>query len=700
MKNSANKIIVIVFICLTFIQVFPQRQMETLDRGLVAVNAGGSKVFLSWRIFGNDPDNILFNIYRGSSKINTVPISGASNFTDSNGSAQAKYSVRSVINNIETVSSKEVSVWASNCLTINLQQPSPIYAPNDINVGDLDGDGEYELVVKYDPNNTKDNSLSGFVDKVYLHAYKLDGTCLWKVDLGVNIRGGAHYTQHQVYDYDGDGFAEVVCKTAPGTKDGTGTYLNLGPAAEDTDSVDYRNLDGYILAGPEYLTVFNGKTGKEMATANFVVARGSYLKSNWGDDYGNRVDRFNSATAWLDGKRPSIIFQRGYYYRLTCTAWDYRDGKLTERWSVDSRKTTGYGSMSDQGNHGIMVEDVDDDGKDEVFFGASALDDDGKLLFANGMGHGDAGHIGKLDPSRNGKELWLVREGVVAGSYGSYMADAVTGAVLWGYKVTENSDVGRGIAADIDSSSPGYEMWSSCTDGIYSCKGLKLSSNKGTVNFRVYWDGDLQDELLDGNKIDKWTGSFTTRLVTLIGNSCNGTKSTPNISADLLGDWREEVILHDGASKLYLYTTIIPTTNRLYTLMHDPGYRAGVSAEQSSYNQPPHLSFFLGNGVDKAPKPDMEKPPLSVSHLKSASEPILLIPTGSGLINFKLSEPARVSINVYDICGRLISHAMDEHKNGGNYSINLSRKSLSPGVYIAQFTAGDYHANRKLLLLR
>ncbi|NLG18688.1 MAG: pseudouridine synthase [Fibrobacter sp.] len=588
-----------------FTQSFAQRQLESLDRGLVAVSTGGSDVFLSWRLMGNDPDGIAFNIYRGSTKVNTSPITGATNIIDKSGSTSAKYSVRPVIGGVEQAASKEVPVWASNCLTINLQRPSSIYAPNDINVSDLDGDGEYELVVKYEPNNTKDNSQSGTVDKVYLHAYKLNGTCLWKIDLGVNIRGGAHYTQHQVYDYDGDGFAEVACKTAPGTKDGTGAFLSLGPAANDNDNEDYRNSGGYILSGPEYLTVFNGKTGKEMATVNYMPARGTVSKEEWGDAYGNRVDRFNSTTAWLDGKRPSMVFQRGYYYRLTCAAWDWRDGKLTQRWFIDSRKTSGYSSMNDQGNHGIMAGDVDNDGKDEVIFGASALDHDGKLLYANGMGHGDAGHIGDMDPSRQGLELWLVREGAAANSNGSYMADPITGKAIWGHKVSASSDVGRGIAADVDASNVGYEMWSSATDGTYNCKGTKISSSKGSMNFRVYWDGDLQDELLDGNVIDKWNGNGTIRLATLNGNSCNGTKKTPNISADLLGDWREEVILHDGASKLYLYTTTISTTNRLYTLMHDPVYRAGIASQQSAYNQPPHLGFFLGNGADKAPKPNM-----------------------------------------------------------------------------------------------
>ncbi len=663
-----------------------QRQMEALDRGLVAVSTGGSKVFLSWRLPGTDAGTTAFNIYRGLTKVNAVPITGATNYTDSSGSTSATYTVRAIVDGTEQESSKAVSVWADNCLTINLQRPGSNYAPNDINVGDLDGDGEYELVIKYEPDNTKDNSQTGFVDKVYLHAYKLNGKCLWKIDLGVNIRGGAHYTQHQVFDYDGDGYAEVACKTAPGTKDGTGAYLKMGPAANDNDAMDYRNTDGFILSGPEYLTVFNGMTGAEMATVEYANPRGSVTKTTWGDDYGNRVDRYNATTAWLDGKRPSMIFQRGYYYRLTCAAWDWRDGKLTKRWFIDSRNTSGYSSMNDQGNHGIMVGDGDNDGKDEIYFGASALDDDGKLLYANGMGHGDAGHIGDMDPSRAGIELWLVREGATAGTAGSYMIDAVSGKTIWQHNVTEKTDVGRGMAADIDASSPGYEMWSSATDGTYSCKGTKISSNKGSCNFRLYWDGDLQDELLDGNKIDKWNGNGTTRLFTANGNSCNGTKATPNITADLLGDWREELILHDGASKLYLYTTTIPTTHRLYTLMHDPQYRAGIASEQSSYNQPPHLGFYLGNGADKAPKPNiyLASAPVHVSPVFSSAQSFRKLTTTKAVafnhpVTLRKTEHSDAEIAIYTLTGNLVKKVTVR-----DAQFTLSEFGIANGIYVVK----------------
>jgi rhamnogalacturonan endolyase len=307
------------------------------------------------------------------------------------------------------------------------------------------------------------------------------------------------------------------------------------------------------------------------------------------------------------------------------------------------------------------------------------------------MGHGDAGHVGDMDPTRPGMELWLVREGAAANSAGSYLADAVTGKTIWSHKVSEETDVGRGMAVDIDESSLGYEMWSSATDGTYSCTGKKLSSNKGSCNFRIYWDGDLQDELLDGNKIDKWNGNGTTRLFTPTGNSCNGTKSTPNITADLIGDWREEVILHDGASKLYLYTTTTLTTSRLYTLMHDPAYRAGVASEQSSYNQPPHLSFFLGNGAEKAPKPSIY---LAGTGITEAHSDNLFSKKKNidGLLK-KVSSRQGFVVNgnrgscqlaVYDVSGQLI------HKGRiRNGIVSLNKLGVAEGIYFVKVNVFD-----------
>ncbi|GAT62343.1 rhamnogalacturonan lyase [Paludibacter jiangxiensis] len=599
------------------------RQMEYLDRGVVAVKTEKG-VFVSWRLLGNDPKQVAFNIYKnGTERINAAPVTGATNLTDASGKGSDKYSVRTVIDGKESDESSLVSPWENPYKIIQMNRPAGgttpdganyFYKPNDCSVGDLDGDGQYEIIVKWDPSNAHDNAHTGFTGNVYLDAYKLDGTQLWRIDLGKNIRAGAHYTQFLVYDFDGDGKAELVCKTAPGTKDGTGQFLSSGSAANDDDQADYRNHTtdtikdiriGYIINGPEYLTVFNGQTGKEMATTNYEPGRGNV--SDWGDAHGNRVDRFLACVAYLDGVHPSIVMCRGYYTRTTLVAWDWRNGKLSKRWMYDSGIKPGVGAYG-QGNHNLSVADVDGDGKDEIIYGASAFDDNGTLLYRTGLVHGDAMHLSDLDPDRPGLEVWEVHEGM-SKVCGYELHDARTGKILWGGPTPD--DNGRGLAADIDPKHRGFEMWSILGDGVFDCKGNKISDKKPSINFRIYWDGDLQDELLDGTKIDKWNGNGTTRLISFNDycNACSisGTKATPCISADILGDWREEVVLYNGAdpSQLILFTTTISTEHRLYTLMHDPVYRLGIAWQNVVYNQPPHLGFYIGDGLDNIPWPDM-----------------------------------------------------------------------------------------------
>ena len=608
-----------VLFCAVQVMAVGPRQMESLDRGVVAVKVTGG-VYVGWRVLGTDPSTLSFNVYRGTAKVNATPITGATNLLDAAGTTTSSYTVRPVLNGVEQTASPVATVWANFWKSIPLHIPAGgttpdgvayTYSPSDMSTGDVDGDGQYELIVKWDPSNSKDNSQSGYTGNVYLDAYKLDGSFLWRIDLGVNIRAGAHYTQFLVGDYDGDGKAEVACKTAPGTKDGAGAYISKGAAATATNTADYRSAAGYILTGPEYLTIFNGKTGKEMATVNYNPGRGTVSK--WGDSYGNRVDRFLATNAYLDGVKPSMVFQRGYYTRMTLAAWDWDGTTLKQRWFFDS-DSAGNSAFAGQGNHNLTVGDVDGDGYDEIIEGASAIDHNGKALYVTGLGHGDALHMGDMDPTRAGEEVWEIHEDCSTAApctYGSEMHDAATGKILWGLAST--GDVGRGMAADIDANSPGYEVWSANSGGVYSSTGTLLSTSMPSNNFRIYWDGDLQDELLDGTKLDKWNGNGTSRLVSFYnypaGNGatqCNGTKSTPNLLADLFGDWREEVVYHTANNdSLLIFTTTTLTQYRLYTLMHDPQYRDAISWQNGAYNQPPHLSFLLGNGVDKAPVPNI-----------------------------------------------------------------------------------------------
>jgi len=464
----------------------------------------------------------------------------------------------------------------------------------------------------------------------------------------VNIRAGAHYTQFLVGDYDGDGKAEMACKTAPGTKDGTGAFLSKGSAASASHTTDYRNSSGYILTGSEYLTIFNGLTGKEMSTVDYTPTRGTV--SDWGDSYGNRVDRFLATNAYLDGKKPSMVFQRGYYTRMAVTAYDWNGTTLSKRWAYDA-PTSGSGDYG-QGNHNLSAGDVDGDGFDEIIEGASAIDHDGKFLYRTGLGHGDAMHMSDLDPDNAGMEVWEVHEDASA-AYRYELHDAKSGKILWG--VAASGDDGRGMAADIDASSRGVEMWSASSGSVFSCKGKEISTSKPSQCFRVYWDGDLLDELLDGTKIDKWSSSGTTRLLNLTGTSCNSTKATPNFSGDILGDWREEVILHDDAN-LYIHTTTTPTNFRLYTLAHDPVYRLGMSWQNAAYNQPPHLGFWLGAGIDKVPVPDiaMVNPPVQVAEHRTMTSTIFAR-VHQGGIAVELPWAATAQVSLVDARGQILS---------------------------------------------
>jgi rhamnogalacturonan endolyase len=585
--------------------VFGQRNMEYLNRGLVAV-AVQDGVFLSWRIFALDTGTVGFNLYRNDTLVNPEPITGISNYVDPEGSSGSIYTLETKTDTVAEVYGP-VSVWGQNYLQIPLQTPSG-YTPNDASVADLDGDGELEIIVKME-GSTRDNSQSGYTDPVFLHAYKMNGTLLWSIDLGINIRGGAHYTQFMVYDLDSDGRAEVACKTAPGTTDGSGSFLSLGPAAGDNDAADYRNSNGYILSGPEYLTVFDGLTGTELSTVGYIPLRGDpYPLSTWGDTYGNRVDRFLACVAYFD-TIPSLVMCRGYYDRTALTAWDFVDKQLVKRWAFDTQDDqTNLRQYEGQGSHGISVGDVDKDGKDEIMYGAMAFDDDGTPLYNTRFGHGDASHMSDLIPSRPGLEFFMPHESagsVVSNNItipGISVRDAATGEIIWSKAST--GDIGRGLTADISAAHPGNEFWAASGLGVYNSQGEQISTSIPSINFAVWWDGDLLRELLDGIGISKWGAG---NLLTAQGcSSNNGTKSTPALSGDILGDWREEVIWRTSDNRaLRIYTTTIPTQYGIYTLLQDPQYRLALTWQNVAYNQPPHPGFFLGHDMEDPPVPDI-----------------------------------------------------------------------------------------------
>ncbi len=583
---------------------FSRLQMENLGRGVVAVRESPDKVNISWRYLSQDPESQAFDIYRDGKKINKTPITESTYFSDTyKDTKAATYEVR------PTKGSLSGSfILPANAplgyIDIPLDRPELgvdiwgkeyFYNANDASIGDVDGDGEYEIILKWDPTNSHDNAHDGFTGPTFLDCYKLDGTKLWRINLGENIRSGAHYIQFMVYDLDGDGKAEVVCKTADGTIDGTNRLIGDHRA-------DWRNMKGRVIAGPEYLTVFNGVTGEAMSTVPYQPARGE-LK-DWGDGYANRSERYLAAIAYLDGVHPSVIMCRGYYAKSALAAYDWDGKELKLRWVFDS-SVPGNEAFGGQGNHNLRIADVDGDGCDEIIYGQMTIDHDGSGLYSTGMYHGDAIHL--ISDINNEKYyVWGCHENK---KDGTSLRDAATGEVILLYP--SDKDIGRCMAGDIDPTQEGVELWSPSSGGLRSFTGELISPQKDfldethaniPVNFGIFWDGDLLTELLDGDtktlNISKY--DWQSGKVNVINNlegaaSNNWTKANPCLQADILGDWREEVITRTPDNEsLRIYVTDYPTDYRFHTFMQDPAYRVSVANQNVAYNQPPEPGFYFG----------------------------------------------------------------------------------------------------------
>ena len=607
---------------------------EKLNRGLVAVRTQDGRVTLSWRTLGSDKKGELFDIYRDGVKLNTQPLtSGGTFFIDEQApkTSDIIYEVRGGNQN----GSYTLKVDApADYLPIPIQKPeggttpdgrSYQYSANDCSVGDVDGDGQYEIFLKWDPSNARDNAHDGFTGPVLIDCYRLNGEHLWRINLGRNIRAGAHYTQFMVYDFDGDGRAELMVKTGDGTIDGRGNVVGDSTAdyrhRPDVQQAEtawngqqewsrynrgQRTKMGRILTGPEYLSVFNGLTGEVMDTKPYVPERGDL--NGWGDAYANRSDRFLAAVAYLDGIHASGVFCRGYYTRTVIAAWDWDGKELKQHWTFDTNQPE-WRSYAGQGNHNLRVADVDGDGCDEITYGSMCVDHNGQGLYNTGFGHGDAMHL-IADPKDGQLYIWDCHENK---RDGSDLRNAKTGGVV--FQIPSKSDVGRCMAADIDPTNPGVEMWSSDSHGIRTMKGDVLSSAKDadnpqhdntlqlngrrlSVNFGIWWDGDLLRELLDRETVSKydWESRSVIDIMKFEGAQFNnGTKSNPCLQADILGDWREEVLVRTPDSReLRLYTTTIPTSYRINCLMEDIPYRLSVAAENVAYNQPPEAGYYIG----------------------------------------------------------------------------------------------------------
>ncbi|MFD6278973.1 rhamnogalacturonan lyase [Streptomyces sp. NPDC060209] len=723
-------------------------QLEHLDRGLVAVRSDEG-VFLSWRLLGQEVTGATqtgmsgadFRVYRDGRRLATV--TDSTNYVDTDPTGNASYRVVAVVDGREGRRSEPVTPQSKDYYDLPLRKPADgvtpagqtyTYSANDMSVGDVDGDGAYEYVVKWYPSNAKDVSQVGYTGNTYIDTYELDGTLLNRVDLGPNIRAGAHYTQFLVYDFDGDGRSEMMLKTAPGTsvtrygadgepvsrryitmprKDRAAGYTHednyqlsapgfrdhlvkvfmgwsthpeveagtwpatiekaLGITGRDAypyplsrahaeDLVDYfidvyapsrsannklRAFEGFILDGPEYLTVFAGASGKELETIRYPFGRVDDGLM-WGDyagkriEPGNRVDRFLAGVAYLDGTHPSAVFARGYYTRATLAAYRWDGKHLRVEWKADSGFTTmnnpfdntakseegrnpAYASLTGQGFHSLSAADVDGDGRQEIVYGSATLDDDGSLLYSSTgtlpegssapgktarLGHGDAMHVADIDPRRPGTEIFAVHEAGTSAPYGYTMRDAATGEVLFGGYT--GVDTGRGMIGDIDPSRPGLEVWSNAVEGsggdpvgLFSAQGEPLGKETPGTNQSIRWAGDLTTQIVHGAttttyqtpEVRDWRRGT---LLTAQGTTTNNyTKGNPSLVADIFGDWREELLLpttDSSAMRIYVSTEL--THHKLYTLMHDPQYRAEVARQQTVYNQPAYPSFYLASDTD------------------------------------------------------------------------------------------------------
>lgn len=589
---------------------------EKLSRGLIGIPTEEGMYF-SWRMTLEDAAGLQFDLYRSSNggaevKLNKEPIDRTSDFLDR--------TVDYTVDNRWTLKATtgEVATWTrlkgeerNPYLSIPICKPEDgeiagepfTYTANDCSVGDLDGDGEYEIILKWSPSNSKRPPQRGFTGNTYLDAYKMDGTRLWRIDLGPNVRSGAATTNFLVFDFDGDGCAEICCKTGDGTVDGLGH--RIGDAQVDWRTWDKKSPTyGKIVNGPEYLTVFEGRTGKELDSKEYIPTR--YPLDGWGgvggncgnDNTGGRSDRFTAGVAFLDGKTPSPVMVRGWYGRTVVAAWTFTNGALKHTWTFDSA-APGWETYSGMGNHSVTVADFDGDGCDEICVGAMTVDHDGKGLFTTGLRHGDALHAGRFIPSRQGMRVFGVHENegdneIVKRTPAVAMFDGATGEIIWQDGLGQ--DAGRGVAADIDPRYDGAECWCNIGGLRRGDTGEIICNRKpDSCNFTIYWDADPLAELLDHVSISKWNWNAESTDLLLKAEgvvSNNGTKGNPCLSGDILGDWREEVIWpSEDQTELRIYSTTIPAVDRRATWMNDRQYRLAIAWQNVAYNQPPHPSF-------------------------------------------------------------------------------------------------------------
>lgn len=654
----------IIYICALALAMVAQASIAQtkLNRHVMAVpqTSTGSSYLVSWRMLDTDDDYTTFDVYKNGALV-ASNINCSTNYLDKSGSKTAKYQIVTKQKGVAVDTTAAVTPWQGVYNTLTLDRPADVtfhdktnsYTPNDCSVADADGDGVLELLVKWEPSYPADNSQGGFTGPTFFDCYKIieaDGKMtaqkLWRIDMGHNIRSGPHYVPFLFYDFNGDGKAEFVVKTGPGTMDGAGRYVS--DAADETviqrvdNTKEYLNGGGQVMYGPEFLTVFSGETGKAIHTVYYNPNRGCFVGGApegrydiWGDDYGNRSERYLATVAHLDAANPthaSAVMCRGYYTRSYLWAVDFDGKKLSTRWrhaslsnktvmttspSADGGSTsvtkdvrtytkatyagTNHCTAYSQGNHNISCADVDGDGMDEIIYGSAAIDHDGTLLWSTGLNHGDAIHVGDLIPDRPGLEVFQIHEDP---PFGMHICDAATGELI--IHMTGDGDTARGIAGDF-TPERGYEFSYFGDGSTYNATTGAIVGPACAQNFRIYWDGDIYDELLTaigGSHSQPYLEKYNNGRIGVDGKNlyehgysvtCNGTKTTPCISADIFGDWREEIIYfnNDDKKTLNIFATGHETGARVPCLLFDHVYRMGIAWQNVGYNQPPHLGYYL-----------------------------------------------------------------------------------------------------------